>query len=209
MRPIIGTRKRRAFLAIGSALALFWAVLLAFSFAGDEGADAAREEGERVVYQELLYTYDFFDERRVAGYSESVFAGRVVGVVGSEPLKTSIPSDEEGRQTQYAVEVTEVLKGELSAGERVTVNQLGGRDEERGETIVVEGVYGSAHATDALLREGAEYLLATVPTPDTEWHTITAQPTGDVPLDEDRREILAEWRAAVEDEIPPSTEVGG
>ncbi len=209
MRQIVGTKKGRALLAIGSALALLWAALLAYAFAGDEDADAARKDGQPVVQQEVLYTYDFFDERRVAGYSRDVFAGRVVGVVGREPLKTSIPNDDEALQTQYAVEVTEVLKGSLSPGERLTVNQLGGRDEESGETIVVEGVRGDAHATDALLKQGGEYLLATVPGPEVGWHTITAQPTGNVPLDEDRREILAEWRAAVEDEIPPSTEVGG
>jgi hypothetical protein len=209
LRQIVGTKRRRALLAIGSALALLWVALLAYAFDGDEDADAARKDGQPVVQQEILYSYDFFDERRVAGYSRDVFVGRVVGVVGHEPLKTSIPKDNEGPQTQYAIEVTEVLKGSLSPGESLTVNQLGGRDEESGKTIVVEGVRGDAHATDALLKPGGEYLLATVPNPELDWHTITAQPTGDVPLDEDRRGILAEWRAAVENEIPPSTEVGG
>ena len=209
MRQIVGTKKGRALLAIGSALALLWAALLAHAFAGDEDADAARKDGQPVVQQEILYTYDFFDERRVAGYSRDVFAGCVVGVAGREPLKTSIPNDDEAPQTQYAVEVTQVLKGSLSPGERLIVNQLGGRDEESGKSIVVEGVRGDAHATDALLKPGGEYLLATVPGPEVGWHTITAQPMGNVPLDEDRRGILAEWRAAVEDEIPPSTEVGG
>jgi hypothetical protein len=209
LRQIVGTKRRRALLAIGSALALLWVALLAYAFDGDEDADAARKDGQPVVQQEILYTYDFFDERRVAVYSRDVFVGRVVGVVGHQPLKTSIPKDNEGPQTQYAIEVTEVLKGSLSPGESLTVNQLGGRDEESGKTIVVEGVRGDAHATDALLKPGGEYLLATVPNPELDWHTITAQPIGDVPLDEDRRGILAEWRAAVENEIPPSTEVGG
>ena len=73
----------------------------------------------------------------------------------------------------------------------------------------MDGVHGDAHATEALMKPEGEYLIATVPNPELDWHTITAQPTGDVPLDEDRRGILAEWRAAVENEIPPSTEVGG
>jgi len=209
LRQIVRTKRRRVLLAIGSALALLWMAVLAYAFDGDEDADAARKDGQPVVQQEILYTYDFFDVRRVAGYSRDVIVGRVVGVVGHEPLKTSIPKDNEGPQTQYAIEVTEVLKGSLSPGESLTVNQLGGRDEESGKTIVVEGVRGDAHATDALLKPGREYLLATVPGPEVGWHTITAQPTGDVPLHEDQRGILAEWRVAVEDEIPPSTEVGG
>ena len=122
MRQIVGTKKGRALLAIGSALPLLWAALLTYASDGDEDADAARKDGQPVVQQEILYTYDFFDERRVAGYSRDVFAGRVVGVAGREPLKTSIPNDDEGPQTQYAVEVTHVLKGSLSPGERLIVN---------------------------------------------------------------------------------------
>lgn len=61
---------------------------------------------------EVLYTFDASDTRQLVGYSEAVFSGRTVRLVGEEPLTSTIPDDPGQPQQQWEVEVSEVLKGE-------------------------------------------------------------------------------------------------
>jgi hypothetical protein len=86
------------------------------------------------------YEWDIYDKRFLIGYSENVFGGRVTEKSGTETAKTSIPGDEETPHTQYLVEVLGIVKAEgpkqLSAGDRTTVDQLGGPGAQTGKRHV-------------------------------------------------------------------------
>ena len=157
------------------------------------------------------YIFDVSDDRRLVGFADDVFVGRVLRKVGEEGLPTSDP-DHRIAQIQFAVEVAENIKGELAG--TVTVNQLGGHQE-----YVAEGNHPELEIRagnrvrelvlfdgDPLLEPGREYLLVTKRSRRKGWHEIAAPGFGDVPLGDDGEgavRIVDRFRQAVEHQIDP------
>lgn len=125
---------------------------------------------------------DFGDRRRLVGFVDHVFMGRVVGIVGArhtDPPDVRKPDDPGEPLT--AVNVTENIKGSLPG--RVTV--IGPR-----------------------LEPGKEYVFSTNPHPEGPWQIVVSR-YGFVPVGDERQraELAEEFRRAYEEEIPynPST----
>ena len=158
---------------------------------------------------EALPAFDTSDPRRLIGFSENVFVGRVEQKVSEVPLKSSIPDSEGEPQVQFRVQVGEVLKSSgpeaLSNGERAVVDQMGGIDEETGEPYVINTITGGAHYTDNILEPENEYLFATRYDPARGFHTIAAQPHGNVLLtgNEEGAATLELYRRSTKDAIDP------
>ena len=127
-----------------------------------------------------IYALDPRDDRSLAAYATDIYIGRVLDQTGAVGAPTSAPG-QELPQSQFAVEVLHVLKGQ--AGGVVTVNQVGGLDPQAGRTMLLEG--------DALLRPGASELFLVVFVPERGWYQIVAAGHGHVPADDpDQRETL-------------------
>ncbi len=110
-----------------------------------------------------IYAFDPRDDRALTAYATDVFIGRVRGQTGAAAAPTSAPG-QELPQSQFAVEVLQLLKGQ-AAGE-VTVNQVGGLDPQANQIMLLEG--------DALLRPGARELFLVVSVPERGWYQIVA-----------------------------------
>lgn len=131
---------------------------------------------------------DLSDPRRLVGYVDHVFVGRVLrlrGVWETMPdtiRETSDPADVRRTDSPglplYDVETTEVIKG--SPPGRLTV--IGPRD----------------------MDAGREYMFATNPQPNTDWQWIVSR-HGYVAIEDgaERARLIREFRQAYEDEIPP------
>ena len=145
------------------------------------------------------------------GFADDVFVGRVLRKVGEVGLPTIEP-DHRIAQTQFAVEVTQSIKGELAG--TVTVNQRGGHQEytatrdspELGirsgdrvrELVLFDG--------DPLLEPGREYLLVTKRSRRKGWHEIATPGFGDVSLGEDGEgavRVVDRFTRAAEHQIDP------
>lgn len=98
---------------------------------------------------------DTSDDRRLVGFADNVFVGRVLARAGQTD-ELSMP------ETQFRVEVVDTIKGSLAG--TVTVNQFGGTAD--GRTVLLEG--------DPLLEPGRTYLLATRTRADLGWQTVVA-----------------------------------
>lgn len=192
----------------------------------DIGTGEGKGQGKaETPTMEIAYVFDVADPRKLAGYSDAVFVGRVEEVVGEEPLTSTIPDSPGQPQTQFSVEVGKILKGEdtdrgVSRGESVTVNQRGGTDPETGKEVVVVAAvpaepsaenedHSAAAAEEAiqagLLEPGGTYLFSTRYNEREDWQGISGQPYGTRPLDgglEDER-VLDEYREAVENQVNP------
>lgn len=190
METSLGSRTLLAVLVLGVA------GTLTYTAAAEEapGAEADRAD---VVSAEVDYTFDVEDERKLVGFATDVFFGRVVEQVGSKGIPTSVPG-ETVKQTQFSVAVEESIKGKLSG--TVTVNQDGGAVED-GHTDhehleLVEG--------DPLLVPGQEYLFVTRHDPEKGWHTIAAQPYGDVKVKDgaNKKALKDKFEKAKKEQIP-------
>src|ERR687898_1987937 len=106
-----------------------------------------------------IYAFNPRDDRALAGYATDIFIGRVLDQTGAAGAPTSAPG-QELPQSQFAVEVLDVVKGQ--AGGVVTVNQVGGLDTQVGELMLLEG--------DLLLRPGASELFLLVSVPKRGWY---------------------------------------
>ena len=127
-----------------------------------------------------IFALDPRDDRTLAAYATDIYIGRVLDQTGAVGAPTSAPG-QELPQSQFAVEVLHVLKGQ--AGGVVTVNQVGGLDPQAGQTMLLEG--------DALLRPGASELFLVVFVPERGWYQIVAAGHGHVPADvSQQRETL-------------------
>jgi hypothetical protein len=214
------TTARRRLIATGGALALLaWAAVLLWAFFPGPEPTAARapdrpaHAGERHHAEtvEIFYNFDIFDERRLVGYSENVFAGRVLAKVGDEPVPTTIPG-EARPHVQYSVEVLETVKSSgprpLEAGDEPVVAQEGGIDPKTGRPFAVEAFACGAQADDAPLRPGEEYVFATYYDAEMGWHALSAQPASNVPLEgaAEREALLAAFREAARHQIDPLAE---
>ena len=127
-----------------------------------------------------LYELDPRDDRALAAYATDIVLGRVLRQTGAEGAPTSAPG-QELPQSQFAVEVLDVLKGR--AGGVVTVNQIGGLDRQAGGVMLLEG--------DGILRPGASELFLLVYVPERAWYQIVAGGYGHLPAgDAAQREAL-------------------
>ncbi len=144
---------------------------------------------------EPLYAFDAKDKRKLVGYATNVFVGRVGKETGSEGAPLSGPGKKTLPKTQFSVEVSRNIKGDLG-GDTVTVSQTGGYDEE-GREARVEG--------DSPLRPGQEYLFSTSYDEEEGRYVIVAQPFGAVLIEgeEQRGEAEERFVQAEAEQIPP------
>ncbi|MGP4062942.1 hypothetical protein [Halobacillus sp. H74] len=129
-------------------------------------------------------TFDTSNPRKLLGFSDNVFVGKVVEQVGTKSLN-DFP------ETQFKVEILANIKGNLNGS--VTVNQQGGH--EWNKVVVFEG--------DKLLDEGQTYLFATKHLESENWHTLVPV-HGDIPIDDnqEKMKLIEKYTNAYEHEIP-------
>src|SRR5215203_5289034 len=120
-----------------------------------------------------VYELDPTDDRALAAYATDIFIGRVLDQTGAVGAPTSAPG-QELPQSQFAVEVLHLLKG--PAAGVVTVNQVGGLDQQAHQVMLLEG--------DALLRPGSSELFLAVSVPERGWYQIVAAGHGHVLVDD-------------------------
>lgn len=167
--------------AIGLLLAAAGGALARWQRA-DPVVAAERDGGGEVGIAHPVYALDPEDDRALAAYATDIFVGRVVGLTGDAGAPTSAPGHEVP-QTQFAVAVVRALKGRAAGV--VTVNQVGGLDNQAHRQVLLEG--------DALLRSGATELFLVVAVPEQRWYQIVAGGYGHLPADDRaRREELVE-----------------
>ncbi|GIH71278.1 hypothetical protein [Sphaerimonospora thailandensis] len=138
--------------------------------------------------------FDYSDERKLAGWADNVFIGRVTAKAGQTTYSTTdIPV------TLWSVDVSESLKGSFSGA--VTVAQRGGYDSMANQLKVFE--------EDALLSVGQEYLFATRRN-SAELNILTPK-YGDVPLSSEqgisagensRTAVRERWQRAIANQVP-------
>ncbi|MDF2760906.1 MAG: hypothetical protein K0S99_3541, partial [Thermomicrobiales bacterium] len=166
-------------LAAGLSLGVAAGVMAGWQWQHAAGGNARRVVADAGIGHPI-YEVDPRDDRALTAYATDIFIGRVLNQTGAVGAPTSAPG-QELPQSQFAVEVLHVLKGQ--AGGVVTVNQVGGLDPQAGQTMLLEG--------DALLRPGASELFLVVFVPERGWYQIVAAGHGHVPADDpDQRETL-------------------
>ncbi|WP_424213440.1 hypothetical protein ACN20G_15885 [Streptomyces sp. BI20] len=144
------TGMKRSHLVIASCVALAAATgTITVALSRDEGNPPARS----VISQ--VYEADFSDDANLAGGAEDLFYGKVTALKGQKDLGI-------GAETQYAVEVQRVFKGDVKGV--VVVNQQGGTDADGNVVDLPEG--------DTLLRVGGRYLFATKYNADQRFNTL-------------------------------------
>lgn len=174
------------------------------------GALAGNQEPRRDPAIEAIPVFDTSDPRALIGFSENVFVGTVVEKVSEVPLRTTIPNSPGQPQTQFSVDLGEpVLKSggprPLRAGDSAVVDQMGGIDPATGKDYVVETVVGGAHFTDQPLEPGKAYIFATRFDKRRGFHTISAQPQGDVLItgNPEGEATLELYKRAADDQVDP------
>lgn len=99
---------------------------------------------------------DLSDDRKLAGFTQNIFIGRVLGKLGQ--------TEERGwPETQFKVRVLDTLKGQVQGD--VTVNQQGGTRSADSSIYRREG-------DPNLLEPGKTYLFATRYYDVEDWHTV-------------------------------------
>src|SRR5215207_5868098 len=120
-----------------------------------------------------VYELDPTDDRALAAYATDIFIGRVLDQTGAVGAPTSAPG-QELPQSQFAVEVLHLLKGRAAGV--VTVNQVGGLDQQAHQIMLLEG--------DALLRPEVSELFLVVSVPERGWYQIVAAGHGHLSADD-------------------------
>lgn len=115
--------------------------------------DAAPKEAQ-TVNVEVSYVTDFRDARRLVGFADNVFIGRVISQDKTH-IRVDLP------QTLFNVDVVHNIKGSLPSS--VLVNQQGGFNADENTMVLLEN--------DPLLEPGKTYLFATKVDGDGAWHT--------------------------------------
>jgi hypothetical protein len=108
-----------------------------------------------VKHMYASFVTDFSDRRRLAGFADAVFIGRVDAVAGTK-------SPSMAPETQFSVQVQRTLKGAVKGS--VVVNQEGGKDPGDGSTILYED--------DQLLQPGHAYVFAARFNRTENWYTV-------------------------------------
>ena len=187
---VFSNRRRLPGLVTVGISAIMAAVLMWGFYFG--GFAPAREDA--IVHP--AWVIDRSDDRQLAGAAHNIFFGQVVEQVGREEYQGT-------PETQFSVEVLEVLKGDVSG--TITVNQEGGTYAD-GATYQVAG--------DNFLEAGTSYFFATRESSSKGWHTVVPE-FGDVNLDVEasgnKDTVLASskagiyrtrFTAALEDPVP-------
>jgi hypothetical protein len=166
-------------LAAGLSLGVAAGVMAGWQWQHTAGGNARKVVADAGMGHPI-FALDPRDDRSLAAYATDIYIGRVLDQTGAVGAPTSAPG-QELPQSQFAVEVLHVLKGQARGV--VTVNQVGGLDPQAGQTMLLEG--------DALLRPGARELFLVVFVPERGWYQIVAAGHGHVPADDpDQRETL-------------------
>ncbi len=139
-----------------------------------------------------IYELDPTDDRALAAYATDIFIGRVRHQTGAAGAPTSAPG-QELPQTQFAVEVLQRIKGQAAGV--VTVNQVGGLDQQARQLMLLEG--------DALLRPGASELFLVVSVPERGWYQIIAAGHGHLATDDpaQRKALIDRFTQATDEPI--------
>ena len=142
---------------------------------------------------------DSQDERQVVGGSTDVFFGVVVERTGYEVSPPVGPQGLRDPQTQYAVEVTQTVKG--AATGTVTVNQLGGYGEDG--RLDFPRVPGG----DRFLDAEREYLLATQYVEEKDWYQIVVPGAASIEVESGahREELERRYEEAYANQIEVNT----
>jgi hypothetical protein len=114
-----------------------------------------RQGPSAVKRMHASWVTDFSDRRRLAGFADAVFIGRVDAVGGAKSLSTA-------PETQFSVKVQRTLKGTVKGS--VVVNQEGGKDPRDGSTLLYED--------DQLLQAGHTYVFAARFNKAENWYTV-------------------------------------
>jgi hypothetical protein len=142
----------------------------------------AHEVALDAVIGHPIYELDATDDRALADYATDIFIGRVLDQTGAAGARTSAPG-QELPQSQFAVEVLQLLKGQAAGV--VTVNQVGGLDQQAHQIMLLEG--------DALLHPGASELFLVVSVPERGWYQIVAAGHGHLSADDP-----AQWKTLID-----------
>ncbi|MDQ0888785.1 hypothetical protein QFZ81_003873 [Paenibacillus sp. V4I9] len=128
--------------------------------------------------------FDVTDTRRLVGWADNVFVGKVIKQDGTKSLDST-------PETQFKVEVSDNVKGKFNR--TVIVNQQGGF--KRNELILIEN--------DQLLHEGQSYLFVTKHLKEENWNTLVPV-YGDILIanEEAKIEIIEKYTTAYKNEIP-------
>lgn len=144
--------------------------------------------------------FDPRDERQVVGGSDDAFFGWILKRTGSEKAPPIGSSGFQESQTQYAVKVTQVIKGELSG--TIALNRRGGSQDAP-----------DAPGGGSFLEEGREYLFATKYVEAKGWHQVVLPRVGVMEVEDwaHREELRHKYEEAYADQIevnmplPPAT----
>ncbi len=141
--------------------------------------DQDKSAATKISYMDLVLPTDLADDRKLVGYSQNVFVGRVIKQVGSKSPIAYIP------KTQFRVDIIFNIKGGLQGA--VVVSQSGGY--RNGVLYVVRGgdVYGPSGMDGAayFLRPGVTYLFATRYRNQENWYDLIAFPTASKIISDD------------------------
>lgn len=174
-------------------LALFTCLALVAGFGVGQGVSYIEYRLDRadspveVIEARASYAFDAEDPRRLAGWSDHIFVGRVVDQIDTVKRQSVVPF------TLFTVDVSEGLKGQTSAN--VVVAQEGGYDAEEGALVLTNN--------DPLLEVGKEYLFVTRMDKANGWYRPIPL-YGDLLLEDvqQKREITDGFRQAVAQQIP-------
>lgn len=179
------------------------------------------------------YYWNIDDPGLVAGGSENVFVGSVLSQTGEKPQTSSDPNDPGIPHMQFEVVVGTVIKstgsGAVEEGQNLTVDALGGIDDDTGRPIPITVYYqeGTGAGTEApetvqsleeekvaqdtTIKTGETYLFATNYNYTEKFHTVYAHPTGKQLLDSEAVEdaTVAVYRRATESGANPEAAPGG
>lgn len=146
------------------------------------------------------------DLRRLVGFSDAVFVGRVAEEVGHD-----VPADNPFPRTQYRVEVVETIKASKRVNQQlesepsvaaplgsvVTVDQYGGYSRDLTGKRVLELMEGVP-----LLIPGETYLLSTRYDPATDRYHVLETQGAAIHLDADMKATIDRYKAAKSEQVP-------
>jgi hypothetical protein len=156
------------------------------------------DEGKRTRCEgsiTAIQAFDVTDDRKLVGFADNVFVGRVaekVGTEGSVESTTAVMAS-----TRFSVEVLENVKGNLQGV--VTVEQDGGYDPTQGCVMLMED--------DPLLKPGQEILFLTRRDERSRVNHITSSGYGDVRVrNQAHRDVLVRrFEDATKDQVDPTS----
>jgi hypothetical protein len=139
-----------------------------------------------------IYELDPSDDRALAAYATDIFIGRVRDQTGTTGAPTSAPG-QELPQSQFTVEVMQRVRGQAAGV--VTVNQVGGLDQQARQIMLLEG--------DALLRPGDSELFLAVFVPERGWYQIIAAGHGHRSADDpaQRKTLIDRFTQATDEPV--------